>query len=161
MVETAVVNASPLICLSRAGLADLLRQSAQTIVVPEAVAREILARGPRDLTAVTLASSTWLKQVEDPAVPPGILAWDLGDGESSVLAWALAHPGTRAIIDDLEGRRCAEALGIPLRGTVGLVLRARRAGLIDSARDALERLRRGGMYLSDRICAEVLKEVGE
>ena len=100
MVETAVVNASPLICLSRAGLADLLRQSAQTIVVPAAVAREILARGPRDLTAATLASSTWLKQVEDPAVPPGILAWDLGDGESYVLALALSHPGTPAIIDD-------------------------------------------------------------
>jgi predicted nucleic acid-binding protein len=161
MVETAVVNASPLICLSRAGLADLLRQAAQTIVVPEAVAREILARGPRDLTAASLASSTWLKQVEDPAVPPGILAWDLGDGESSVLAWALAHSGARAVIDDLEARRCAESLGIPLRGTVGLILRARRAGLIDSARDALERLRRGGMYLSDRICAEVLREVGE
>jgi predicted nucleic acid-binding protein len=127
MVETAVVNASPLICLSRAGLADLLRQAAQTIVVPEAVAREILARGPRDLTAASLASSTWLKQVEDPAVPPGILAWDLGDGESSVLAWALAHSGARAVIDDLEGRRCAESLGIPLRGTVGLVLRGRAA----------------------------------
>jgi predicted nucleic acid-binding protein len=161
MVETAVVNASPLICLSRAGLADPLRQAAQTIVVPEAVAREILARGPRDLTVASLASSTWLKQVEDPAVPPGILAWDLGDGESSVLAWALAHPGMPAIIDDLEGHRCAESLGITLRGTVGLVLRTRRAGVIDSARDALERLRRGGMYLSDRLCAEVLKEVGE
>jgi predicted nucleic acid-binding protein len=161
MVETAVVNASPLICLSRAGLADLLRQAAQTIVVPTAVAREILARGPRDVTAAALASSTWLTQVEDLAIPPGILAWDLGDGESSVLAWALAHPGTRAVIDDLEGRRCAESLGIPLRGTVGLVLRARRAGLIESARDALERLRRGGMYLSDQICAKVLKEVGE
>lgn len=78
-----------------------------------------------------------------------------------MLAWAAAHPETSAIIDDLEGRRCAESLGITLRGTVGLVLRARRSGLIDSARDALERLRRGGMYLSDRLCAEVLKEVGE
>jgi hypothetical protein len=51
MIETADVNASPLICLSRAGLANLLRQGAQTIVVPAAVAREILARGPPDVTA--------------------------------------------------------------------------------------------------------------
>jgi predicted nucleic acid-binding protein len=161
MADQAVVNASPLICLSRAGLLDLLRQAAQTIIVPAAVAREILARGPRDVTANAVATSTWMKQADDIPIPPNVLAWDLGDGESSVLAWALAHPGTPAIIDDLEGRRCAEALSITLRGTVGLVLRARRAGLIDSARDALERLRRGGMYLSDRLCAEVLKEVGE
>ena len=78
-----------------------------------------------------------------------------------MLAWALSHPGTPAIIDDLEGRRCAESLGVTLRGTVGLVLRARRTGLIASAREALERLRRSGMYLSDRLCAEVLREVGE
>lgn len=97
----------------------------------------------------------------DPGIPSNVLAWDLGADELSVLAWALSHPRTPAIIDDLQGRRCAEALGITLRGTVSLVLRARRTGLIDSARDVLERLRRGGMYLSDRLCAEVLKEVGE
>jgi predicted nucleic acid-binding protein len=78
-----------------------------------------------------------------------------------VLAWALAHAGARAVIDDLQGRRCAESLGIPLRGTVGLVLRARRSGAIVSVRHALDRLRTGGMYLSDRIVAEVLKEAGE
>ena len=140
---------------------DLLRQAAQTIIVPAAVAREILARGPRGVTAKAVATSIWMIQLDDIAIPPNVLAWDLGNGESSVLAWALSHSGTPAIIDDLEGRRCAESLGITLRGTVGLVLRARRSGLIDSARDALERLRRGGMFLSNRLCAEVLKEVGE
>ena len=110
--------------------------------MPAAVAREILAHGPRDVTANAVATSTWMKQADDIAIPPNVMAWDLGDGESSVLVWALSHPGTPAIIDDLEGRRCAESLGITLRGTVGLVLRARRTGLIDSARDALERLRK-------------------
>jgi predicted nucleic acid-binding protein len=161
MAETAAVNASPLICLCRAGLSDLLRGAAETVVVPASVAREILARGPRDPTAGVLGSSPWLKQVEDPVIPPNILAWDLGAGESAVLAWALAHPGTRAVIDDLQGRRCAESLGISLRGTLGLVIRARRTGAIESAREALDRLREGGMYLSDRIVSEVLVEAGE
>ena len=161
MAEAAIVNASPLICLSRAGLPDLLRQAAETIKVPRAVAREILARGPSDVTAGVLAKTPWLMQVDDPEIPPSILGWDLGGGESTVLALALAHPRTCAIIDDLHGRRCAESLGIPLRGTVGLVLRARRAGIIVSARDAFERLRAGGMYLSDRIVLDVLRELGE
>jgi predicted nucleic acid-binding protein len=161
MAETAIVNASPLICLSRAGLSDLLRQAAETVMVPMSVAKEVLARGPSDVTAGVLAKTPWLVQVDDPEIPPSILGWDLGRGESTVLALALAHLETRAIIDDLHGRRCAESLGIPLRGTVGLVLRARRAGIIASARDAFERLRAGGMYLSNRIVLEVLREVGE
>ncbi|MBN1605164.1 MAG: DUF3368 domain-containing protein, partial [Polyangiaceae bacterium] len=148
-------------CLCRAGLSDLLRQAAEVVVVPASVAREILARGSRDQTAGVLTHSPWLEQIEDPVIPPSILAWDLGSGESAVLAWALAHPGARAVIDDLQGRRCAESLGISLRGTLGLVLRARRTGVIESAREALDRLRAGGMYLSDRIVSEVLAEVGE
>jgi predicted nucleic acid-binding protein len=161
MADSAVVNASPLICLSRVGLSDLLRLAAATVVVPVSVAREILVRGPGDLTANVLANSPWLQQVDDPVIPPAILGWDLGSGESAVLAWALAHLGAFAVVDDLQGGRCAESLGIRLRGTVGLVLRARRAGTIESAREALDRLRAGGMYLSDRIVADVLKEVGE
>ena len=35
------------------------------------------------------------------------LSWDFGAGESAVLAWCLAHPGSEAIIDDLSARRCA------------------------------------------------------
>jgi hypothetical protein len=33
--------------------------------------------------------------------------------------------------------------------------------MIASARDAFEKLRAGGMYLSDRIVLDVLREVGE
>jgi len=43
----------------------------ETAAVPATVARKILARGPRDMTAVALANSTWLKQVDDPAISPG------------------------------------------------------------------------------------------
>ena len=65
MAETAIVNASPLICLTRAGLSDLLRQAAETVMVPVSVAREVLARGPTDVTAGLLAKTPWLVQVDD------------------------------------------------------------------------------------------------
>ncbi|MCM3900761.1 MAG: hypothetical protein ND866_03575 [Pyrinomonadaceae bacterium] len=55
MAELAVVNASPLIFLSRAGLLDLLQLLSSEIIVPEIVAREIRFRGESDPTAQAIS----------------------------------------------------------------------------------------------------------
>ena len=161
MAERAVVNASPLIFLSRAGLIDLLQLVSSEVIVPEAVATEIEVRGENDSTARALATISWLVITQTLPIPPQVQAWGLGPGESSVLAWAHAHQGSEAIIDDLAGRRCAAALKIPVRGTLGLVLIAKQRGHISSARQLLLQLRQGGMYLSDRVLNEALTRVGE
>jgi predicted nucleic acid-binding protein len=90
-----------------------------------------------------------------------IKSWNLGLGETSVLAWAQSRPVCMAILDDLAGRRCAEVLEIPLIGTLGLVLRAKRIGQIAAARPLLLRLREAGMYLSDAVVEPALRLVGE
>jgi predicted nucleic acid-binding protein len=95
------------------------------------------------------------------SIPQIIASWDLGPGESAVLAHGLAYPGYTAVVDDLAARRCAAALGIPVRGTLGLVLIAKKYGKIPSARDALIHLRDAGMYLSDAFANAALREVGE
>ncbi|HXM51434.1 MAG TPA: DUF3368 domain-containing protein [Pyrinomonadaceae bacterium] len=146
MAEPAVVNASPLIFLSRAGLLNLLQLLSSEIVVPEIVATEIGVRGKNDPTAQAIANTTWLVVNQTPTVPTQIQSWGLGLGESSVLAWAHSHPGSEAIIDDLAARRCAAAFNIPVRGTLGLALIAKQRGRIPSARDVLEQLRQSGMY---------------
>jgi predicted nucleic acid-binding protein len=161
MIETAVANASPLIYLARTNFLHFLQLAAPEVHIPRAVATEIEARGTSDPAARALAETSWLRQVEATNIPDEVLAWDLGPGESAVITWALAHPGCIAVIDDLEGRRCAETLGIRLRGTLGLVLRARRQGLIAEARPVLETLRAAGMYLSNRIVDAALSEFGE
>lgn len=51
MIEMCVVNASPLIFLSRAGHLELLRASAEHVRVPQPVADELRARGANDVTA--------------------------------------------------------------------------------------------------------------
>ena len=161
MLDRAVVNASPLIFLAQADLLELLQLAGDEIIVPAAVAEEILRRGPADITAQAIAKTTWLVVTETPAIPASIQAWGLGEGESAVLAYAYAHPGIEAIIDDLAGRRCAMVFGIPVRGTLGLVLVAKRRGKITAARPVLEVLRQSGMYLSNRILDESLALVGE
>ena len=161
MAEPAVVNASPLIFLSRAGLIDLLQLVSSEVIVPEAVAAEIEVRGESDPTAQVLKKTPWLLVTQTPPIPAQIQAWGLGPGESSVLAWAQTHEDSEAIIDDLAGRRCAAAFNIPVRGTLGLVLTAKQRGHISSARHLLDQLRQAGMYLSDRVMNEALARVRE
>jgi predicted nucleic acid-binding protein len=142
-------------------LLDFLQVAAETVVVPDAVTDEIPHRSPTDITVQALQNTAWVVGIDDPPIPRVIQTEDLGEGESAVLAWDYIHTGTEAIIDDLAGRRCAAALGIPVRGALGLILTAKRRGRIPQARPVLERLRQAGMYLSDRIMDQALALVGE
>lgn len=161
MVESPAINTSPLIFLSKANLLELLRIVSPQIIVPEAVATEIQAYGETDVTAQTLATTDWLVVTPMPQVPAVIQSWDLGAGESAVLTWGYTHLGTEVILDDLAGRRCATTLGIPIKGTLGLVLTAKQRREIPAARPVLEQLRLSGMYLSDQVINQALALVGE
>lgn len=161
MADRAAVDASPLIALSLAGHLDLLHVAAEAIIVPRAVADEVRAYGPGDPAARALAATPWLVVVEPVPVPESIAGWDLGAGESAVLAWALANSPADAILDDAEARRCAATHGLRVRGTVGIVLASKVAGRIPAARPVLERLRQVGLWMSDELVAEATALVDE
>jgi predicted nucleic acid-binding protein len=161
VAEPPVTNASPLIFLARGGYFDLLALVGEPVLVPAAVADEIRQRGPDDVTVRAMSSAAWIRVLDPVPVPGAIQAWDLGAGESAVLAWAQLRPGTEAIIDDLAARRCARVFGIEVRGTLGLLLLAKQRGRIALARPVLDAIRREGMYLSDRVANEALSLVGE
>jgi len=122
---------------------------------------EILRRGPRDKTAQAIEQTDWLVISPVVNIPARIAEWRLGAGESSVLALAVEHPGTEAIIDDSAGRKCAASLKIPVRGTLGIVLVAKRLGLIPKARPVIEDMIATGLYLSRKVLDEALRRVGE
>lgn len=161
MHRILIVNASPLIHLAEAGRLDLLRDAGELIWVPEPVVAEVRKFGMEDPTARALAELAWISVRPAPPSPEDIMAWNLGPGESAVLALARATPASAAVIDDLAGRRCAESLPIPLLGTVGLVLLAKRDGRVSSARSVLDKLRERGMFLSDAVVEKALALVGE
>lgn len=161
MADRAVANASPLIALARAGHIPLLQVAAANIIVPRAVVTEIEAYGKTDPAYVAIASTSWMTIAPAAPIPESIAGWDLGAGESAVIAFALANPGTTAVVDDAEARRCAATLGLRVRGTLGLVLAAKNEGRIGAARPVLERLREVGLWISDALLADALSLVGE
>ena len=161
MSRVAVSDASPLILLSRAGYLDFLELVDPPVQVPAAVAEEIRQKGERDITVEALKNDSRLVVVEAPPLLPEIRRRDLGAGESAVLAVAQKLQDAIALVDDLAARRCAEDLGIRVVGTAGLVLGAKRKGLIEEARTVFERLKAHGMYLSPKTLEGLLRRVGE
>jgi predicted nucleic acid-binding protein len=156
-----VVNASPLILLGKVGQVGLLHELTDELVVPEAVAREVGGR-PEGAALIEQVSSFPKARIEgEVPVAPELRAWDLGRGESQVLALTGLVPASRAVLDDLDGRRCAQVLGLPVIGTLGVVLRAKSKGVINAARPLIEHLRRAGLYVSDRLIERVLAHLDE
>ena len=160
-IERVVVDASPLIVLFKSGLAELLPQLFSEVIVPASVRREVMVAGKEDDASAGLAKATWAVSVEDPIIPPIIAGWDLGAGESSVLALALNHEGTRAVLDDRAARNCAQALQILVLGTVGTIVLAKRRGLTPSVKIALTRMSDAGCWLSEDLVQAALREAGE
>jgi predicted nucleic acid-binding protein len=159
--QKRIVNASPLILLSKLDHLDLLQVEAVEVIVPDRVIDEIRAYGATDLTVQTIQKTPWLQIVPTPLFSATVTSWNLGDGETSVLSVALGEPGAQVVLDDRPDRRRASQLGIEVLGTVGLVVLARQKGAIPAARPVIEELRRVGMYLTDELVKRIYDLVGE
>lgn len=159
-IDAIVINASPLIALFRSGQADLLPHLFRQIVVPEAVWQEVVIDEWEDAAARDLGKQSWPVRV-DIVNSPRVAAWDLGAGETAVLSYALANPPLRVVIDDMDARRCAQTLNIPMLGTGGLLVLAKRRGLLHSLDEGIEKLRNAGLWLSDDIVRLLKTQAGE
>ena len=72
-----------------------------------------------------------------------------GRGEAEVIGVALELESSIVLIDERAARRYALARGLQVRGTLGVVLHAKRRGLIEHATPLLDYLRRSGFWLDD------------
>jgi predicted nucleic acid-binding protein len=96
--------------------------------------------------------------VSEPAVP---LVTDLGPGETEVLMLAFELPEAVVVLDDALARNVAETLGFHLKGTLGLLLDAKRLGLIPAVRPLIDQLHALRFRVSPNTRAVVLKLAGE
>lgn len=78
-----------------------------------------------------------------------------------MISWALAHPGFVAVLDDRAARRLGASVGVPLLGSLRVIVKAKERGLIPLARPALEKLRGSGAYVSDELIERAIALAGE
>lgn len=167
--ENWLVPERPLVCdttvllyLGRIEQIDLLPALFAPIYVPDSIVLELdMGRLLRSDT-VDPRELSWARPV---AVPQGLVAAlpanRLGAGERAVIGYAHAHRGHAVGVDDLQARRLAERLGIMVVGTLGILLRAKRASLLRAVRPLIHALVTQGFRLDLDLYNDVLRLAGE
>lgn len=156
-----ICNTSPLQYLHQIGHLDLLPALVSRIVVPTAVAGELSEGRRRGLDLPVPESLPWV-DLRDPSGEKVVrLVADLGPGETGVLLLALERVDPVVILDDALARRYAEVQKIRLTGTLGILLDAKRRGLVSSVTPLIDDLQRLGFRLSDQTRRAVLRRADE
>ena len=155
MTQLVIADTSCLIILQKLGLLGLLSRLYDTVTITTIVAAEFLDFLP-EWVSILPVEATLLISLEP---------YKLDLGEASALALAIKHRQTSnvlVLIDDLKGRIVAERLAIPIKGSVGVLLQAKREGLLESVRPHLETMRRQTNFrLSETLIQKALEEAGE
>lgn len=149
----AVVNATPLIALALIGRLELLRELFDEIIVPSEVYHEVVIQGAGKPGANALVQAHWLQVTPSPSlssIDQSLTGLDAG--EMAVLLLAEQIKPDWVIIDERLARRLAFALGLPVKGTPGVLLAGVLAGLLTSqeALQDLQRLLDAGIRISAR-----------
>jgi predicted nucleic acid-binding protein len=159
--ERWVINASPIILLAKAEVIHLLPSLCDELVIPAGVIDEV------EHGSVSDPGRRWLDGIGSEFVRrvsklhPVLGAWHGGIGEAEVISWALQNPGFIAILDDRRARAFAAENRVPVLGSLRIIVLAKEKGMIPSAKDALERLRGAGAYVSDFLIDHAIRLAGE
>lgn len=157
-ISVAVSDAGPLIALARLDRLALLGELFGRILVPEAVRDECTAR-PEFADAARICRACEDGRLSVCVAEP-IAAVHLGRGERSAIGKALELKAV-LLADDLAARRHALALGLTTIGTLGVLVGAKRRGLLTEVRPLIEELRARGYWLDNETLSVALRAAGE
>jgi len=156
-----ICNTSPLQYLHQIDQLEILPALAGKVLVPPAVMQELGEGAERGVDLPDLRHLYWVEIRSPAAAIAQPLVVNLGPGETQVLMLALEITGSVAILDDKFARRVADVRGIPVVGTLGLLLNAKRSGILREVGPSVKRLERMGFRLSDQTRAAVMELAGE
>ena len=141
-MRKVIVNSTPLIVLFGIGYLDILQKLYQEIIIPSAVYQEVTAVD--DHTCIqAMTENTWI-HVES-----------IQDDTEKKMYKAKLHAGEDA------AKKTAKYLGLTVTGTLGVLLKAKHQGIIESVRPLMTQMKRNGFYINSQLESMVLEQAGE
>ena len=83
------------------------------------------------------------------------------EGEASAIALAFQFINSLLLIDDLKARKLAKKLNLKFTGTLGILVKAKKSGIIKEIKPILKLILETNFRLSDATIKEILKQAGE
>ena len=160
-MSIVVIDTSPIRAPAHLGHLDLLHALFSEVLVPHAVATELekprarfLPISLQGLIFASIQAPRNRKAVEE-------LQATLGPGEAEALVLAVEVGAAAILIDESAGRAAALRRGLSPLGVLGILLRAKQRGLVDTLRPLLDRLQNElGYFISTELRSTVLKQAG-
>ncbi|HHG73867.1 MAG TPA: DUF3368 domain-containing protein [Persephonella sp.] len=155
-----VSNTTPILSFIKIDRLDILRTLYKEILIPEAVYRE-LEEG-KNKYYVNISNENWIKiftvknknfveQLEE----------ELDRGEAEAIALSLEISADLLLIDEKIGRKFAEENGLKITGTIGILLKAKKKGIIKEVKPLIYELIEKGNYYKDTFIKIILKQARE
>lgn len=157
-----IVNSTPLIALCHIDSLDILKKIYGEIIIPKAVYNEISAKENSVCKRQVDESRSWIK-VENiqNEMAKALYKSQLHDGEVEVMILAKEKEADVVIIDDMNAKKHAKYLKLPVTGTLGVLIKAKKLGYINQLEPLLNGMVQNNIYLGDKLIERCLKEVGE
>ncbi len=158
-----VSNTSAVLNLALIGELSLLRRLFDEIVVPDAVQSELEVRLLKAGTTAALAIPSWIQSrpvANRPVVDS--LSLELDAGEAEAIALAVEMQADLVLLDERLARRVAGRLGLRFIGVLGVLVEAKRRGVIPLVKPVLDALlAKAGFWVGKPLYTRVLSEVDE
>lgn len=156
-----ISDTSPLQYLYQTGLLHLLPAMYDTVTVPAAVVSEIEKGIELGIALPRVREFPWIRirSVEHGRLLPSMT--DMGEGEREVLALAVESSDTLVLLDDDWARRVADLLRVKYTGTLGVMVKAKKRGLIAEVRTFVDRLESLHFRLDSSTRTHILRLAGE
>ena len=146
-----ISDTSCLIALGRIGRLEILQSLFGSVLVTSIVAAEYGNYLPAWIEIMDPRNQVLVREI----------AGRIDEGEASSIVLATETQNSKLIVDDLPARRIAKAFAVNIIGTLGVLIEAKKQGILPSLRDAVDALQTAHFYLSADLVSIALRDVGE
>ncbi|MEP0870590.1 DUF3368 domain-containing protein [Trichocoleus desertorum AS-A10] len=160
-----VSNTSPILNLAIVNQLILLHHQFDEILIPEVVLDElkINEERPGSQNIREAISAGWIRtQSVGNQTLIQLLNQTLDQGESEAIALAIELQADWLLLDEREGRKVAKSLGLKVTGILGVLLRAKQIGELQSLQPVIDDLtNKAGFRIAPDLLAQILTQKGQ